>query len=105
MKRKRAKQVITRMTDDEYLQFQRKVSESGISQQQFVISSVLDKDIINPSAISKLIPELSHIGTNLNQIARRCNSGHADILLEVSKIHEEVSKIWQSLSQLVRGRE
>ena len=61
-----------------------RISESGKNQQEYILSCVLEKQIVNTDGIKELIPELKRIGNNLNQIAKRCNEGG---MLPLSLIH------------------
>ena len=69
----RPKQLSFRVSEEEYQQLQEKISKSGKNQQEYILSCVLEKQIVNTDGIKELIPELKRIGNNLNQIAKRCN--------------------------------
>ena len=71
----RPKQLSFRVSEEEYQQLQEKISKSGKNQQEYILSCVLEKQIVNTDGIKELIPELKRIGNNLNQIAKRCNEG------------------------------
>ena len=75
MNKTRPKQLSFRVNEEEYQQLQEKVLQSGKNQQEYVLSCVLEKQIVNTDGIKELIPELKRIGNNLNQIAKRCNEG------------------------------
>ena len=77
MNKTRPKQLSFRVSEEEYQQLQEKISESGKNQQEYILSCVLEKQIVNTDGIKELIPELKRIGNNLNQIAKRCNEGPA----------------------------
>jgi hypothetical protein len=98
MNRKRQKQIVIRLTEQEFSQLKKKVRESGLSQQTFLIKAFSDKKLVNPIILNRLISEISHIGNNLNQIAKRCNSGRTDVLSEVIKIKKELEEEWQQLN-------
>ena len=51
---------------------------------EYILSCVLEKQIVNTGGIKELLPELKRIGNNLNQIAKRCNEGG---MLPLSLIH------------------
>ena len=89
MNKTRPKQLSFRVSEEEYQQLQQKISESGKNQQEYILSCVLEKQIVNTDGIKELIPELKRIGNNLNQIAKRCNEGG---MLPVSYTHREVYK-------------
>ena len=75
MNKTRPKQLSFRVSEEEYQQLQQKILESGKNQQEYILSCVLEKQIVNTDGIKELIPELKRIGNNLNQIAKRCNEG------------------------------
>lgn len=103
MNRKRAKQVVIRMSDDEYALMKEKVKESGLNQQTYLITAITQKEIINTEGLKVLYPELSKQGSNLNQIAKKLNEGNR---IEYSTFRadiKEMSDTWQLLKQFLRG--
>ena len=101
----RPKQLSFRVSEEEYQQLQEKISKSGKNQQEYILSCVLDKQIVNTDGIKELIPELKRIGNNLNQIAKRCNEGGMlPSEAEVRKHGEELNKVWQSLRRYLQRR-
>lgn len=102
MNRSRPKQVIFRLSEGELQLLQRKVEKSGKSQQEYILKSVLDKQIVNTEDIKELMPELKRIGNNLNQIAKKLNSqGYCDYGL-LTENQKELVEIWQLLKQYLR---
>lgn len=102
MNRKRAKQVVIRMSDDEYALMKEKVKESGLNQQTYLITAITQKEIINTEGLKVLYPELSKQGSNLNQIAKKLNEGNR---IEYSTFRadiKEMSDTWQLLKQFLR---
>ena len=94
-----------RVSEEEYRQLQEKILESGKNQQEYILSCVLEKQIVNTDGIKELIPELKRIGNNLNQIAKRCNEGGMlPSEAEVRKHGEELNKVWQSLRRYLQRR-
>jgi len=86
---------------------QKKVEQSGVNQQQFLIKAAIEKRIINTDGIKSLMPELKRIGNNLNQIARKCNEdGFVDgnTLHNVQTIGKELNDVWRLLRRLAHGR-
>lgn len=105
MNKTRPKQLSFRVSEEEYQQLQEKISESGKNQQEYILSCVLEKQIVNTDGIKELIPELKRIGNNLNQIAKRCNEGGMlPSEAEVRKHGEELNKVWQSLRRYLQRR-
>ena len=105
MNKTRPKQLSFRVSEEEYQQLQEKISESGKNQQEYILSCVLEKQIVNTDGIKELLPELKRIGNNLNQIAKRCNEGGCcRVKAEVRKHGEELNKVWQSLRRYLQRR-
>lgn len=99
----RQKQLSFRVNPEEYEQLKKKISESGMNQQQYILSCVLEKNITNTDGIKELLPELKRIGNNLNQIAKRCNEGGMlPSELEVRKYGEELNNTWLLLKQYLQ---
>ena len=105
MNRTRPKQIVIRVSEEELAQIKEKVEQSGKNQQEYILSCVLEKQIVNTDGIKELIPELKRIGNNLNQIAKRCNEGGMlPSEAEVRKHGEELNKVWQSLRRYLQRR-
>lgn len=99
----RQKQLSFRVNPEEYEQLKKKISESGMNQQQYILSCVLEKNITNTDGIKELLPELKRIGNNLNQIAKRCNEGGMlPSEWEVRKYGEELNNTWLLLKQYLQ---
>ena len=57
MNKTRPKQLSFRVSEEEYQQLQEKISESGKNQQEYILSCVLEKQIVNTDGIKELLPE------------------------------------------------
>ena len=103
MNKTRPKQLSFRVSEEEYQQLQEKVLQSGKNQQEYILSCVLEKQIVNTDGIKELIPELKRIGNNLNQIAKRCNEGGVlPSEAEVREQGEELKQVWQLLRRYLQ---
>ena len=103
MNKTRPKQLSFRVNEEEYQKLQERVQESGKNQQEYILSCVLDKKIVNTDGIKELIPELKRIGNNLNQIAKRCNEGgDRKSTREVREQGEELKQVWQLLRRYLQ---
>ena len=103
MNKTRPKQLSFRVNEEEYQKLQERVQESGKNQQEYILSCVLDKKIVNADGIKELIPELKRIGNNLNQIAKRCNEGGVlPSEAEVREQGEELKQVWQLLRRYLQ---
>ena len=91
----RPKQLSFRVSEEEWELLQQKIAESGMNQQQYILSCVFGKAIINTDGIKAVVPELIQQGANLNQIGQK-----------LSVTLNDLSSVWQSLGaalQTVRG--
>ena len=103
MNKTRPKQLSFRVNEEEYQKLQERVQESGKNQQEYILSCVLDKKIVNTDGIKELIPELKRIGNNLNQIAKRCDEGGVlPSEAEVREQGEELKQVWQLLRRYLQ---
>ena len=102
MNKTRPKQLSFRVSEEEYQQLQEKISESGKNQQEYILSCVLEKQIVNTDGIKELLPELKRIGNNLNQIAHALNGSSYYSYNLITENQKELTEIWQSLKQFLQ---
>ncbi len=113
--RKRNHAVTIRMTEEEFTALQRRIKESGRTQQAYIINSALNARISSAEEIAvlkelstsfaDLVRQLRGIATNINQMARVANgSGVIPTVRELSRISEQIAKyrerseaVWQSI--------
>lgn len=95
----RTRKMTFRLTEDEYARIKEKVAEAGISQQQFLLKTALDKEIVRIQEYQELIFQIKKIGININQIAKKANeTGHISES-DLSEVKGGLDQIWQSLRQ------
>lgn len=95
----RTRKMTFRLTEDEYNTIKEKVSESGISQQKFLLQTALEKEIIHIKEYQDLIFQIKKIGVNINQIARHCNQTGFVADEDISEVKGGLDDIWQLLNQ------
>ena len=89
-----------RLSEEEAKELQKKIEKSGISQQDYILKSVLNKPITNTDGIKELIPELKRQGANLNQLVKKLNEkGYIDYKQELPQLEKELKEVWQQLKQ------
>lgn len=104
MNKSRPNQFLFRLNDTEKELFLKKVTRSGLSQQNYVKKCVLDKPVISldRAEMHKILVELSRQGNNLNQIARTLNEwGDLIRLKDITEMKEGLEDTWQQLRQLI----
>ena len=100
------KQLSFRVNEKEWELLQQKISESGKTQQDFILSCVLGKEITNTDGIKEIVPELKRQGANLNQLVKKLNErGFIDYKKELPETLGEVRAIWQLLRQYLQKLE
>lgn len=102
MNKKRPKQIIIRATEEEFTKMKKKVEKSKLSQNEYLLKSVLDKDITVIEGLHDFTIELKRIGNNLNQLTRAVHEGKANYSKELSDINGEMKEVWQLLRQLIQ---
>ena len=114
-KRTRNRTVTFRMKEDEYKNFKNRVTESGVSQQDFIISSIQKGRISSAEEIKELkdanrnfgdfVRQIRGIATNINQMAHVANGQGIipagtelrNLAGTVEDIGKESEKIWRSI--------
>lgn len=102
--RRRNKNVVVRMTEDEYVAFTMRVAESGQTQQSFIINSVLGAKVSGMEEVKELKRlsgqfadtnrQLRGIATNINQMAHVANGyGQIPQQLQLERLHQELQEL------------
>ena len=117
--RKRNRIISIRVSDQEYDIIQKKLSETGLTQQAFIlkavegatISTAEDKQQLKEInlKLADLLKQIKGIGVNINQMAYRANAYRElptvrklnEYLNENEKLRREAETIWQSIRQLI----
>ena len=117
--RKRNRIISIRVSDQEYETIQKKLSETGLTQQAFIlkavegatISTAEDKQQLKEInlKLSDLLKQIKGIGVNINQMAYRANAYRelptvqklSEYQNENEKLRREAENIWQSIRQLI----
>ena len=117
--RKRNRTISIRVSDQEYETIQKKLNETGLTQQAFIlkavegatISTAEDKQQLKEInlKLSDLLKQIKGIGVNINQMAYRANAYRelptvqklSEYQNENEKLRREAETIWQSIRQLI----
>lgn len=105
MTRKREHRMTVRLNGDEYTTVLSKIERSGLSKQEYILSSILNKKIQERLNVDyfKLINEVNHVGTNLNQIARKLNSNESILKDEIIKNQTLLNQVLKNLNDQIKG--
>lgn len=102
--RKRGKQVIIRLSEDEYELYMEKVKKSNLSQNEYFIKCVTGKKIIVIEGLKEILTELKRIGVNINQISKNLNSGiFQEASEDIKYIRAELSKTTEAIITVLKG--
>ncbi len=119
MSRRRKKEILVRMTEEEYALLSQKVLSSGQTMQSYMLGAALSGKITSSDEISEMQKknrlledmdkQLRGMGTNLNQMAHVANGQGAipdaekmvQIAEEVRQIRGEVMDEWRSTRQSI----
>lgn len=108
-----------RVSAEEYEIIMKKIAESGLNNQEYILKTVLHTTVQSNAELKELLPELKKVstelkrqGNNLNQIATVLNQrGYVDYkntlpqtLEAVQDAIEGVKEIWQLLRQYLQNR-
>lgn len=102
MNRKRPKQLVIRLSEEELAKVKMKVEKSKLKQNEYIIKCLMNKEIYVVEGINELILQMKYIGNNLNQLTRAVHEGKADCSKELQEIKKELSETWQSLRLLIQ---
>ncbi|MBD0859438.1 plasmid mobilization relaxosome protein MobC [Erysipelotrichaceae bacterium 7770_A6] len=94
-----------RLNDEEYEKVLIKISKSGLSKQEYILSCILNKRISEKLDLDfyKLINEINHVGNNLNQISRILNSKNPILENEVLENQRMVNAVLTNLNHQIKG--
>lgn len=117
--RVRDKVITVRMNADEYSTLQKKVVESGLSKQTYIINAISGATITPAAEINELMEisktfadverQLRGLATNINQMAHVANGqGFLPTETELDNISDEIKayrmeseQLWQSIRSLI----
>lgn len=102
MNRTRPKQIVIRLTEEEFAKVKAQVEESGLKQQDYLIRAITNKPISNTDGLKELVPEIKRVGNNLNQLSRKANEGYVIGVEQLEQAQKELSEVWQSLKQFIQ---
>ena len=95
VKRKRNNPIFIRTTDEEYKKIMEKVKASNMTINRFFINAALKKEIIiyDLTSLFELSAQISKIGNNINQIAKKLNQGGRISNYEINYLNTSLENI------------
>ena len=97
MNRTRPKQIVIRASEEEFAKIKKKVELSDLTQNEYLLKAILEKEILVQEGYKDLSLEVKRIGVNINQLTKAANQGKIiDYSDELEKIRKELKEIWQS---------
>lgn len=100
--RKRKKSVLVRMDEKEYEKYIRLVKKSKLSQQNYNLRCVLNKDIYIIDGIQELAMQIRKIGVNINQIVRLANENNFIDKDNITNINSNIDEVWRALILFIK---
>lgn len=101
MNRSRPKQILIRASETEFEQIKKKIDQSDLSQNEYLLKTVLDKDIVVIEGIKELTVELKRIGNNLNQLTKSVHEGKVNCSYELEQINKDMKEVWHYLRKVM----
>ena len=97
MKRNNVKQITVRLTADEYAHVKQLSKDSGLKMEPAIRRLIMGVNLRPrpPDELPELLRQLSGIGTNINQIAKRVNAEGPTYQADMEEIRERLDQIWQ----------
>ena len=117
--RKRNHAITIRMSDEEYKFFQGRLSQTGQTQQSYILNAIRGVTIVSAEEVKELqkvnkgfadmMRQLRGLATNVNQMAHVANGiGELPVVTalekfgkSIEKFRKEEEKRWQSIRQLI----
>lgn len=96
------KQISFRVSPDEHAKIKEMADRAGLSIASLAKKATLDEEVkeqvIDRETGRQIISALGKIGSNINQIARKVNSGeNTDAVLSIMKVSDQISDFWKFL--------
>lgn len=117
--RKRNRTITIRMSDEEYTFLQSRLSQTGQTQQSYILNAIRGAKIVSEEeekelqklnkGFADMMRQLRGLATNVNQMAHIANgTGELPVVVALEKLGRDVEKFrkeeerrWQSIRQLI----
>lgn len=95
--RTRNKCVSIRVSEQELAFIKRRIQKSNLSHREYILRCLIGKEIHVKEGGLEVVKELKMIGNNVNQIARKVNSG------EISNCSPQLETVYLKLRELMNA--
>lgn len=102
VERKRNKSVLIRMDEKEYEKYLKLVKKSKLSQQNYNLRCILNKDIYVIDGIQELAMQIRKIGVNINQVVHLGNENNEISEKHIESINSRMSEVWSLLISFMK---
>lgn len=95
-----------RVTEDEKAQIYQRMEEVGIrSLRAYLLKMALNGYVINLDLkdVQECTRLLRNVSNNVNQIAKRLNSGGQASAVELAGVQKQLAEIWEQQNKIIRG--
>ena len=101
--KKRSNRVEFRLDDRELAHLNKIVSASGLKREQFLRDLIAGKDLRTrpKEEWAAVVRQISAVGNNINQIAKRTNETGNFYAEEMRELQQQYQKIWCSVEQIL----
>lgn len=98
----RTKQLSLRLNAEEYSHLKRLSDTSGLKLEPTIRALIMGVDLKPrpPDEMAEINRQMSGIGININQIARKVNASNAVMISELQEIKVLLAAMWNKLDQL-----
>lgn len=100
--RKRNKQIKFRVSDIEYEKINEKIEHSGISKRRYLVNMAIRGQVViyDLKSLFELSAQISRVGNNINQIAKKLNQGGLIYQEEVKYLKRSLESINTTLFKI-----
>ena len=99
--RNRTNQILIRLNDAKFAQYQKRREQAGKSGNAFCLACLLNHPIRTVENLPEILRQLKAIGNNLNQIAKRMNATGNVYKADVKEVKELMKQVWQSQKSML----
>ena len=104
VERKRNKSVLVRMDKKEYEKYLKLVKKSKLSQQNYNLRCMLNKDIYVIDGVQELAMQIRKVGVNINQVVHLANQNNIMYESDLTRINLKMDEIWLLLLKFVKQK-